>query len=287
MPFVRRKRRVFKVETVGDCYVAAAGLPHPRADHHIVMARFAQDCMDRFNDLTKKLEVTLGPDTGDLGLRAGLHTGQVTAGVLRGDRARYQIFGDTVNTTARTETTGHRGKIHITQELADLLIASGKESWIMSREQQVFAKGKGMLSTYWLKTNRKTAETVTVQFGDKQSAEQPVLPRSPGLQKQDRLIDWNVDILCKILRELTAKREMLDKYDPFRHPPNSEVKLRELESGSFRLGGSVVDEVQDVIELPPFHPEVEREVRKADSLVLPPEVVEQVKDFVRAGKCPL
>jgi Adenylate and Guanylate cyclase catalytic domain len=273
---------------VGDCYVAAVGLPQPRSDHHIVMARFAQDCMDRFNELTKKLEVTLGPDTGDLGLRAGLHTGQVTAGVLRGDRARYQIFGDTVNTTARTETTGQRGKIHITQELADLLIASGKDSWIEPREQQVFAKGKGMLSTYWLNTSRRNSRTISQIVYDKQEAsEQPVLPCTPGLQKQDRLIDWNVDIICKILRELTAKREMLDKYDPFRHPPNSEAKLRELESGSFRLGGTVFDEVQDVIELPPFHPEVEREVRKADNIVLPSEVAEQVKDFVRAGEYPL
>ena len=47
--------------------------------------------------VVKQLEVELGPDTGDLGLRVGLHSGQTTAGVLRGDRARFQLFGDTVN----------------------------------------------------------------------------------------------------------------------------------------------------------------------------------------------
>jgi len=72
------RRRVFKVETIGDCYVAVAGLPEPRKDHAVVMARFSRDCQSRMNDLTKLLEVALGPDTGDLALRIGLHSGPVT-----------------------------------------------------------------------------------------------------------------------------------------------------------------------------------------------------------------
>jgi len=47
--------------------------------------------------------VELGPDTEDLGLRVGIHSGPVTAGVLRGERARFQLFGDTMNTTAVSE----------------------------------------------------------------------------------------------------------------------------------------------------------------------------------------
>jgi hypothetical protein len=47
--------------------------------------------MSRMYTLTKNLEVSLGPDTGELGLRIGLHSGQVTAGVLRGERARFQV----------------------------------------------------------------------------------------------------------------------------------------------------------------------------------------------------
>jgi Adenylate and Guanylate cyclase catalytic domain len=54
------------VETVGDCYVAVTGLPEPRKDHAVLMCRFAYECLQVMNDLTKKLEVTLGPDTGDL-----------------------------------------------------------------------------------------------------------------------------------------------------------------------------------------------------------------------------
>jgi class 3 adenylate cyclase len=137
---IARKRRVFKVETVGDCYVAVAGLPQPRPDHAIVMARFAHDCMVKMLALVKKLELTLGPDTGDLSMRMGLHSGPVTAGVLRGDRSRFQLFGDTMNTAARMEHTGLRGKIQLSQETAALLSAAGKIGWLNSRDDGTFIR---------------------------------------------------------------------------------------------------------------------------------------------------
>lgn len=107
-----------------------------------------------------------------------------------GDRARFQLFGDTVNTgtaernehyslnkicgsfqnflthckhpcsiflfcfiAARMESTGAKDKIHISQATADLLIQSGKSNWIKPREDIVEAKGKGVLKTYWLNTH--------------------------------------------------------------------------------------------------------------------------------------
>lgn len=59
------------------------------------MTRFARDCRDKLVKVARDLEVTLGPGTGDLQLRIGLHSGPVTAGVLRGERSRFQLFGDT------------------------------------------------------------------------------------------------------------------------------------------------------------------------------------------------
>ena len=61
---IAKRRRIFKVETVGDCYVAAAGLPEARKDHAVTIARFARECMIKMFSLTQKLEMTLGPDTG-------------------------------------------------------------------------------------------------------------------------------------------------------------------------------------------------------------------------------
>lgn len=69
--------------SLGDSYVAVTGLPDPQEDHAIIMARFARDCRAKMKQVTRKLEMSLGPDTGELNMRFGLHSGPVTAGVLR------------------------------------------------------------------------------------------------------------------------------------------------------------------------------------------------------------
>jgi hypothetical protein len=78
--FLTKKSRLRSLCFIGDCYVAVAGLPTPRADHHVAMARFARDIMETMAHMTQQLEVELGPDTSSLGLRIGLHSGPVTAG---------------------------------------------------------------------------------------------------------------------------------------------------------------------------------------------------------------
>jgi Adenylate and Guanylate cyclase catalytic domain len=58
---IAKKRGIFKVETIGDCYVAVVGLPTPRKHHAVAMARFANDCRNKMLDLTVELEKFLGP----------------------------------------------------------------------------------------------------------------------------------------------------------------------------------------------------------------------------------
>eukprot|EP00934_Nitzschia_sp_Nitz4_P002440 Nitzschia sp. Nitz4//scaffold67_size101165//98871//101089//NITZ4_004548-RA/size101165-augustus-gene-0.19-mRNA-1//1//CDS//3329556531//2435//frame0 len=144
---------VFKVETIGDCYLAVAGLPEPRPDHAVAMVKFAHQCNTLTRDLMTQLSMTLGPDTEFLCMRFGLNSGPVTAGVLRGQKSRFQLFGDTVNTAARMESTGKTACIHASQATADELIRFGKTHWLQPREDTVEAKGKGRLQTYWIVLN--------------------------------------------------------------------------------------------------------------------------------------
>ena len=69
------------------------GLPDPQKDHAVRMAKFARECVHRMAELVRRLGVSLGPDTEDLCLRVGMHSGAVTAGVLRGEKSRFQLFG--------------------------------------------------------------------------------------------------------------------------------------------------------------------------------------------------
>jgi class 3 adenylate cyclase len=78
----------------------------------------------------------------------------VTAGVLSGEKARFQLFGDTINTAARMENTGQKNKIHSSQATATLLVKAGKDYWFVVREKHVTAKGKGEMQTYWVNTRK-------------------------------------------------------------------------------------------------------------------------------------
>ena len=77
--------------TNNNSYVAVTGLPQPQPNHALLMVKFARDCLVKVPKVLKKLAPTLGPDTNNLAMRVGLHSGPVTAGVLRGEKARFQV----------------------------------------------------------------------------------------------------------------------------------------------------------------------------------------------------
>ncbi|CAB9503573.1 Receptor-type guanylate cyclase gcy [Seminavis robusta] len=160
------RRKVFKVETIGDCWLGVCGLPQANPKHAMVMARFAADCQKKMQELVVSLSDRLGSDTESLRLRTGLHSGSVTAGVLRGQKSRFQLFGDTVNTASRIETTGQKGRIHASQTTADELIAFGKRSWLIARSDKVVAKGKGEMQTYWIEVSSDAKSSGTMSIFD-------------------------------------------------------------------------------------------------------------------------
>jgi class 3 adenylate cyclase len=162
-----RSRHVFKVETIGDCYVAAVGLPkalptnQKRNNHAVIMSRFAYDIIQKTDTVMLGLSLLLGEETCYLSIRVGINSGPTTAGVLRGDKSRFQIFGDTVNTAARMESNGSSRKIHCSQSTATLLENAGKNNWLTKREDKIIAKGKGLMQTYWVQPAATAPEETT------------------------------------------------------------------------------------------------------------------------------
>eukprot|EP00526_Cylindrotheca_closterium_P003860 CAMPEP_0113601554 /NCGR_PEP_ID=MMETSP0017_2-20120614/292_1 /TAXON_ID=2856 /ORGANISM="Cylindrotheca closterium" /LENGTH=1159 /DNA_ID=CAMNT_0000509857 /DNA_START=105 /DNA_END=3584 /DNA_ORIENTATION=- /assembly_acc=CAM_ASM_000147 len=291
---IATKRKVFKVETIGDCYVAVCGLPEPNDDHAVVMARFARDCLEKMNEMARKLEATLGPDTANLAMRAGLHSGPVTAGVLRGDRARFQLFGDTVNTAARMESTGTKRKIQISQETAELIIAANHPNWVKPRQDIVVAKGKGEMQTYWLLPQREltvSVATSTEEGSDDtedlnammwmksnknndagETGDETTKSSTPELDdKVQRLVDYTSDILLQILKKIVAKRGPNAKA-----APAMERRIVALEE-SIGKAGICLDEVEEIIELPNF----DQAAYQTKDIEVSQEVVKQLVSFVK------
>ncbi|CAB9513649.1 Receptor-type guanylate cyclase gcy [Seminavis robusta] len=201
-----KKHMVFKIETIGDCYVAVTGLPVAQPNHALLMIKFARGCLAQMSKLTRQLEGTLGPDTGGLALRVGLHSGPVTAGVLRGEKARFQLFGDTVNTAARMESNGQRNRIHVSQETADILIGMGKEHWVAAREELVHCKGKGDLQTFFIResvTGSVASTRSTKSFASNTSDEKDVVEVTMALDvievDEKMKINW-IENNCKRIR---------------------------------------------------------------------------------------
>jgi class 3 adenylate cyclase len=154
---------VFKLGTIGDCYIAVTGIPDYQPDHAVIMCQFAHECRLVMKRVFQELDQVCG-DTDDLSMRFGIHSGPVTAGVLRGKKSRFELFGDTINTGSRIESTSIPGMIQISQTTANYLIDAGLSDWFEPRDDKVQAKGKGELQTYWLSIDGKDKdEDVTIE----------------------------------------------------------------------------------------------------------------------------
>ncbi len=135
---------VEKIKTIGDAYMAAAGLPLPRADHAEAIAAMALD-------MQQAIQQFHWPDGSPMELRIGIHTGSVVAGVIGIKKFIYDLWGDAVNVAARMESHGKPQRIQITAATQ----AAIAPHFICQRRGILAIKGKGPMETYWLCDRRQ------------------------------------------------------------------------------------------------------------------------------------
>ena len=138
-----------KIKTIGDCYMAAAGVPTPRADHARALALMALDMLEAMRS---------SDDVGHLGLelRVGINSGPVVAGVIGRKRFLYDLWGDAVNTASRMESHGTSGRIQITRATYELLA----DEFQCEPRGTITVKGKGEMEAWYLLGHRTSDDSV-------------------------------------------------------------------------------------------------------------------------------
>ena len=132
-----------KIRTIGDSYMAAAGVPRPRPDHAQALAHMA---------LEMRTYIQTNPSYVDrqLNFRIGINSGPVVAGVIGRKKFTYDLWGDAVNTASRMESHGTPGCIQITRETYELI----KAEFVCEPRGTIQVKGKGEMETWYLLAER-------------------------------------------------------------------------------------------------------------------------------------
>lgn len=127
------KHGIEKIRTIGDSYMAAAGVPTSRDDHAHALASLALDMLDYARE-------------SRFSFRIGINSGPVVAGVIGAHKFQYDIWGDTVNTAYRMESHGETGRVQITDATRELI----KDKFPTTPRGPVEIKGKGVMNTWFV-----------------------------------------------------------------------------------------------------------------------------------------
>jgi class 3 adenylate cyclase/Tfp pilus assembly protein PilF len=129
-----------KIKTIGDGYMAAAGVPEPCNDHAVRATNFSLDIHIVLKEINEKMNT-------DIHARVGIESGPIVAGVIGEMKFAYDLWGDSVNTASRMESTGTPGLVHISSNVKRELDAHSHNFWFDELEPMQ-VKGKGEMITY-------------------------------------------------------------------------------------------------------------------------------------------
>lgn len=139
------KYGIEKIKTIGDAYMAAGGLPVPKEDSvksTVLAALEMQDFIKERNAVRCEKGKT------SFEMRVGIHTGPVVAGIVGLKKFQYDIWGDSVNTASRLESTGQAGQVNISQNTYDYL--KNDPMFCFTSRGKIMAKGKGEIAMYFV-----------------------------------------------------------------------------------------------------------------------------------------